>query len=342
MGSGGNRIALALLLFLTIGTQNLLAQDAQYSQFYASPLTQNPAFAGSAFQPRAFAQYRAQWTGLPDPFIAYNFAGDVYLRQASSGAGVVIQNQRALGGTYQQLEFRGQYAYQVPLSHNLQLNAGLEAGFMQRSLGFTRLTFGDQRDSTGSIRPFSGDPLSTQNLTYTVPDLGGGFLLFSPASYLALSIRHANQPGLIAEATQSRLPAWFSATAGHVISFGQTRGLTGTPQRPQLTFAAIFKRQAAFQQLDLGTYYNFQPFVIGIWYRGIPGLSGIPGIFNQEALIFLLGLKQDNLSIGYSYDVHLGRIVGPARGSHELSLSYAFKQPGPKRKRQRALPCPRF
>jgi hypothetical protein len=82
--------------------------------------------------------------------------------------------------------------------------------------------------------------------------------------------------------------------------------------------------------------------VLGLWYRGLPLVGGAEGITNQDALVLLVGLRQDNLSMGYSYDINLSGLVPAWGGSHEISLSYAFKQPDAKRRSRHALPCPRF
>ncbi len=47
-----------LLLLLPL---KIWAQDAIFTQFYASPLTLNPAFAGTAAQYRFSSIYRYQW-----------------------------------------------------------------------------------------------------------------------------------------------------------------------------------------------------------------------------------------------------------------------------------------
>ena len=175
-----------------------------------------------------------------------------------------------------------------------------------------------------------------------VPEVGAGILFFSETNYLSVSTRHLNQPTLSTEFGSPRLPVWLAVTGGHVWRFSEARGRLSTYPDPELTVAFLYKRQAFFQQLDLGGYFNMQPIVVGLWYRGLPFIPTVPGIFNQEAVTAMVGLKQDNLSIGYSYDINLSGIVAAYAGSHELSVGYTFDPPGPKRKKVRALPCPSF
>ncbi|MGM0621184.1 MAG: type IX secretion system membrane protein PorP/SprF, partial [Bacteroidota bacterium] len=52
------------------------AQDVSFSQFYASPLYLNPAFAGSVEIPRFTVQYRNQWHAFNNAYTTYNAAFD--------------------------------------------------------------------------------------------------------------------------------------------------------------------------------------------------------------------------------------------------------------------------
>ena len=67
---------------------------------------------------------------------------------------------------------------------------------------------------------------------------------------------------------------------------------------------------------------------------------------NRESLVMLMGYKQDNFSIGYSYDLTLSKLGPSAGGAHELSIAYlldfdfSLKKPFVKWKRN--LSCPKF
>jgi hypothetical protein len=120
--------------------------------------------------------------------------------------------------------------------------------------------------------------------------------------------------------------------------------LMGIHQKPRvLTPAALFKQQGSFRQVDLGCYINYNPLLLGVWYRGLPVIQSVQGAFNHDAISAMLGLQQDNLTIGYSYDINLSGIAPIYSGSHEISVTYEFRtealkrQTGPK---TRGLPCP--
>ena len=91
----------------------------------------------------------------------------------------------------------------------------------------------------------------------------------------------------------------------------------------------IYRRQADFQQLNMGLYVKKGPLVGGVWYR------------NRDAFIVLLGIQSDNLKIGYSYDVTISKLANATAGSHELSFQINFNC-RPRKKTFRTISCPSF
>jgi hypothetical protein len=63
-----------------------------------------------------------------------------------------------------------------------------------------------------------------------------------------------------------------------------------------------------------------------------------------DAVIGLIGIKTEQLHIGYSYDFTISNLVSSTGGAHEISLVYEFNSfsLGQQRKRIRAIPCPEF
>lgn len=334
--------ALLLVIHIAINMQAAHAQDPQFSQFYATPIVSNPAFAGSAFRPRAFAQYRTQWPGTGQPLITYVAAGDAYIRKLSGGLGVILQNDRASGGVVNAFSMSGIYAYHAQLTRKWSANFGGQVGFTSRTVGFNRLIFTEQIDTTGSISLPSQDPVLARGRRTNFADLSLGGVFYDNATWFGLSVHHANQPRQDLEGISDRIPAMITLTAGHAFYFTEDRGLKASETAPNITATMLYKRQGPFQQLDIGAYAHLLPAVIGIWYRGLPVLGGAEGITNQDAIVLLAGLRQDNLSLGYSYDINLSGLVPAWGGSHEVSVSYAFKQPDVKRRSRHSLPCPRF
>ena len=78
--------------------------------------------------------------------------------------------------------------------------------------------------------------------------------------------------------------------------------------------------------------------MFGIFYRGFP----ISSNNSIESLIGILGVKNRNFSVSYTYDYSLSELKGLTGGAHEISLIYQFNFLGKKLppKNVRLLQCP--
>jgi hypothetical protein len=112
-----------------------------------------------------------------------------------------------------------------------------------------------------------------------------------------------------------------------------------------VVFAFNYRSQNEYDQLDVGAYFERDPFFAGIWFRGIPIMKAYaPGYANNDAVALLVGSKVNDLRIGYSYDITISRLSGDSGGAHELTLGYDIVQPYRKRSanRRRIVPCAKF
>ena len=64
-----NKLLIFLLAMVT--ALETMAQDPQFTQFYASPMFLNPAFTGLTYEHRFTANYRNQWPGIKKAFSTY-------------------------------------------------------------------------------------------------------------------------------------------------------------------------------------------------------------------------------------------------------------------------------
>jgi len=106
----------------------------------------------------------------------------------------------------------------------------------------------------------------------------------------------------------------------------------------------IYKKQANFDQLDVGTYFLYEPVIAGVWYRGIPIQQNVADRVNQDAVVVLLGFQMQKLELVYSYDFTVSSLGPIAGGAHELSVKYRLETEARSktRKREKFIPCPTF
>jgi type IX secretion system PorP/SprF family membrane protein len=145
------RYILLLLGLLIVGT--VWAQDPQFSQFYAAPMYLNPAFAGSALAPRVTVNYRNQWPAVTN-YVTSMVSVDHYFERYNSGVGLILQNDNQGQGRIRSTDIGLQYSYQLKLTEETFLRLGVQGSYVNRSINWFGLTFGDQYNNGG----FTGNP----------------------------------------------------------------------------------------------------------------------------------------------------------------------------------------
>lgn len=330
-----------IVIILLVQTLVVKSQHYQFSQFYAAPTYLNPAFTGAHVCSRLTMNYRSQWSGIPGGFTTYQASFDHYFRKIKSGLGVQLFNDRAGPGGLQTSQVSGLYAYETRLNKTMMLRAGFSAGSVQRTANYNAYIFGDQLENGESGT--TAEQLAIEGTRYF--DVGSGILIYSKSWWAGLSSSHMNRPNQSLLNNMSPLPPETKLHAGYkyvIESFEGSKGKTG---EHYATLAINYKKQAKFNQVDVGVYYNKNLFVAGIWYRGIPLLKRKIAYENNDAVVFLFGLAIQRFKIGYSYDLTVSTLTNArSKGANELSVTYQFCQGKIKgrRKRNMLISCPKF
>ena len=312
------------------------AQDPEFTQFYANPLYLNPAFAGSSRCPRMVMNYRNQWPGINRTYITYSASYDQHVDAMSGGLGISVTNDQAGDGTINTLNASVMYSYYLPVTNSFSVKAGVQAAFAQKSIDWTKLTFGDMIDNKlGFISPTNEtDP----GKTVTNVDFSAGILGYSSSFFIGGAAHHLLEPDeALIPGTPSPLPMKITAHAGAIIPVGSTssrhkrrsRRNPNTLPESSISPNILYQKQKDFQQLNLGVYVTKGPLVGGLWYR------------NEDAFIVLVGLQTTNFRFGYSYDVTISKLSNASAGSHELSMTFQFNC-RPKKKKFTPVSCPSF
>ncbi|MGP8216509.1 MAG: type IX secretion system membrane protein PorP/SprF [Bacteroidia bacterium] len=303
---------------------NAQAQDPQFTQFYANPLYLNPAFAGSANCPRICMNFRDEWPNIPGTFVTYSASYDQHVDALSGGIGLLATQDEAGQATLTTTNVSAIYAFQLPITRTFTISAGFQATYHEKSVDWSKLTFGDEIDATrGFVRPTA--EASTQT-SIGVPDFSAGILGYSKNLFIGFSADHLTQPNENFVTGPSPLPMKYTFNAGAMIPVNNH-----SIQEDQVTISpnVIFQKQQDFQQLELGFYAIKGPIVGGLWYR------------NQDAIALLIGFQTKTVKMGYSYDVTISKLTEQTAGSHELSLIIQFSC-HPHHRTFRTINCPSF
>ena len=328
MVSMTKRTIVRAALGVTLGvlcTLQSLAQDPQFTQFYANPLYLNPAFAGTARCPRVVLNYRNQWPALTGTFVTTSASYDQHVEGLGGGLGLLVTNDQAGKGTLNTTTVSGIYSYQQAITRKFSIKAGFQATYFQKSLDWSKLTFGDQIDPRrGFIYNTNDVPRggSVGNV-----DFSAGLLGYTDILYVGVAVHHLTEPNESLIVGTSKLPMKITGHAGAAIPLGM-RGKYGKP-KTRISPNVLYQQQAEFRQLNLGMYLDHGPITAGVWYRA------------KDAFIALIGFQTEKFKFGYSYDVTTSKLTTATAGSHEVSRQLQFNCK-PKKRRFRQVACPTF
>lgn len=328
----------ALVLLLNV----VLAQDPQFTQFYASGLYHNPSLTGDNIGNRVMANYRNQWPAIPKGYVSYGTYYDKNLAHINSGIGVgFIQDKAGLDG-YKWTSASLYYSYNFKVSKKLRARIGAKASSNQLNINDQSLIFAsDLVDEANFDRP-----TFQSNVNY--PNIGGGILIHTKESvWFGFGADHLNRPMYAFSGDRSiKQPIKYTAQVGYNTKrkFGR-----GAMRNSYFTIAAHYKAQEKWDQVDVGLYWQKkdQALLLGVWYRGIPGLKSYkPQYINHDAVSFLAGCKFGTFYFGYSYDLTISRLRLDSGGSHEVSIAVEWVNETkfkPFRKQSlRRIPCAKF
>lgn len=330
-----------LLITFVVFVQALQAQDPHFSQFFASPLTLNPAYTGRFDGDiRAAGNYRNQWPTINRAFTTYTLSVDAPILKGSipdidrlAIGGLALVDQQA-DGVLKNSYFTLSLGYTKSLDQdgNHSVSVGFQGTYAQKRLNTLNLKFEDQLRSDG-FTGITAEIFDPQQMNINYFDLNTG-LMFTGAFandmnyYVGGSLYHITRP------RESFRGADF--TLNHRYS---VHGGTWQPINDQVVLhtSALWQYQGGAQELILGGAaginantgaYNPATFYAGAFWRV------------KDALIPYIGLEWSTWRLGLSYDVNISSLKGASnsRGGFELSLIYT----GKRYPNARGVACPKF
>ena len=310
-----------------------IAQDAQFTQFYANPIYLNPAFTGATFEHRFVANYRNQWPGISKAFNTMAVSYDNNMTDIKSGVGVQIMRDRAGTSLLTTTSVMASYAYYYSIAKFKDIRMGLQLGYISKYYDYSNLVFNDQLYTGSSV---SNDMEAVPRIN--VININAGALYTTPILWAGVAFHNINKPNTTLVDGSNPLPLMFSVHGGYRFIISKKGNFLEKYFAPAINY----RHQNKFDQLDLGAYFFYSPISLGIWYRGIPVKHYLPGYPNTDALSFLIGvdIKDYDMRIGFSYDVTLSRLASRSFGAAELSVIYEIAK---KSKRKRVyVSCPKF
>jgi type IX secretion system PorP/SprF family membrane protein len=314
----------AILVIIICLVDIAKSQDPLFSQYFVNSLDLNPAFVGTANDPRVMLHYRNQWPGaFGRTFATYQGSYDQYIKSISGGIGFNILRDNLFSSVLTATNIDMIYCYHAKISRTFTLQSALQ------------FTFQFENFNPAGLAPLNNEVLSSSQITK--PDFAIGFLGRSRYSQIGLSVHHLNSGYVKFNYAFIKTPLKISLFYSRNIKIYnkdkvQENGFILSP-------AIMIQNQAQSYVINYGTNFIFGDFLTGFWMR-----NNLP--FQFTSIIFNVGytftnLKRGNICVIYSYDYELPSLnnMMPVTGAHEVSVVLTLPT-DPKRKRYGPVKCP--
>ncbi|HEY6081863.1 MAG TPA: PorP/SprF family type IX secretion system membrane protein [Chitinophagaceae bacterium] len=335
-------VVLVLLAWLLAVQTPVKAQDPHFTQFFASPLTLNPAFTGLFDGDlRVAGNYRNQWSSIATPFVTGTVSADFGILKKVIpyndiwGVGILALYDQTGGGGLVTDYFALSTAYHkgLDMEGRQTLAVGGQVAFVQKKLDFSKLLFENQLTNQGFDPTLpSGEYFTNSNISY--PDYNVGLLYNGTIGddnniYLGASYYHITQPNESFLGQPNQLHSRYTLHAGGAFAMSKTT---------RFYTSGLFMQQGGAQEIDAGGAFgllvNSVPqspttFYIGAWYRW------------NDAISPYVGMEFGSFQAGLSYDVNVSTLKPASnyRGGMELSLIYIYQHSEFNTKK---FNCPKF
>jgi type IX secretion system PorP/SprF family membrane protein len=331
------KIFLSIFFCGIFGAAN--AQDPHFSQFFASPLTLNPAFTGKFDGAwRIAANHRDQWPSIPKAYVTTSASFDIPILKSRIPEGDVFGiGISGVSDASANSQLKLNYG-SLSLSYHKALDAngyntigvGFQATYSSMNLDISKLTFESMLQQNGFTGE-SGEVFQNGNNQNYI-DFNAG-VLFSGSSngynnyYIGASMYHINKPKV-----GFKDQNWYLNNR-LTVHGGGTFPLTDVLQ---VNASFIHQMQNKASETMLGAALGFtaggeedRPTIVylGSWMR-----------FN-DAIVPYVGLEFNNFRLGASYDVNVSGLKAATnnRGGSEFSLIYIHRPV-----EMKGIPCPKF
>jgi type IX secretion system PorP/SprF family membrane protein len=311
----------------------LSAQDAYFSQSYASPLYLSPSFAGLTNGSRVAMSYRNQWPGVGNAYKTYALSYDQYLEKYRSGIGFLMFRDDRGGGMLVSQDAGFLYSYEIPITREVFVRPGIQFKYSERKIDPQKLIFFDNIGSQGEILP--GQITSFDQEAYRKFDATASAMVYSDNFWFGFSFDHLVRNNVSFSDLESKLPIRGTFYGGYKIVY--KKGYRSFDEQ-SVTLVSSYMTQDSFNQMDAGVYWYINPLEVGLLYRGLP-VENASGLSNSDALVMIFGINIGSVRFSYSYDLTMSDLAGYSNGANELSLIYRFNQTNKQSLKRGPIPC---
>lgn len=331
-----------LFLLLTAGLLKASAQDPNFSQFFVSPLTLNPALTGKfdgLF--RVAGNYRNQWPTINNAYTTYTASFDASILRNrlpeidQLGVGIMGFSDKAGNGVLQHNYLSLSASYHKGLDENgyHQLGVGFQGTFVSKRLDISKTYFEDQLRSDGWTG-ITSESFSSQQIALNYMDVNAGIFYNGTSDgennfYAGVSMYHINRQQETFMKGYYLLEPRITFQAGGKIPLADGNAIHLSAMHSTQAGAVNTMVGGAYMINLAHDYESETNLYLGSWIRW------------KDAIIPYIGLEFGDLRFGASYDVNTSSLkpASNMRGGMEISLIYIKHPTDPNAKK---LNCPKF
>lgn len=324
-----NRISIKIICIICtlcfVDERNLRAQDPNFSQYMASPLTISPALTANGEAAwRASAIIRNQSTGIGSPYVTKSLSFEGKIRNEYNdnywGLGGMVLLDAAMDGIYKSTYVSFNAAYHLSLDENGNgLSAGLGYINNRTVINFADLTFDQQLSNMGFSRALpQGEPSLSNNPSFSSVCAGlmysfvsdNTFANFGVAGYRFIK----SKKSILDDQTQYDSPRY------------DVHGDLSTllNERLNLSVSGVHVMQNGLSNTTLGGVFGFihtppddfdasMTFNLGAFYR------------LGNAVIPYVGYEYKNSQIGLTYDVNTTSMNSASVTPQTFEISFTYR-----------------
>ena len=319
-------------LFMTLISFHaiLIAQDPHFSQFFMAPQFVNPAITGTGSSDwRLMCNWRQQWGNAGTPFNTQAVSGDIKITGTGGEETEEVKNTLAIAGSLMLDQtmsgaFKSSYlstsvAYHKAITTNETLGLGIQGMYGNRTIDYSKLTFGEQFSSGGFDVTLPTGELALSKIKPIFSLSAGLNYNYTDEKFnldIGAAAFHINKPRqtFLNDPNEYLSPRYLLHCNAEInISDGKFLDLNG-----------CYQEQATVDYFSLGGAIGIDVsggekntiLFAGAWYR------------DGDSFYPFLSWRQQNVQFGFSYDVtHSKQNQGPSNPrSFEVSLVITKKK----------------
>ena len=270
-------------------------QDKMFTQYLNYPSSINPAYAGSRGSTQILGIARNQWVGLEGAPKSAVLSINSPITFFNMGVGLTLETDDV--GPEVTTDVSVDFSHRMRLTKTVFMNLGLKAGLSHQKVDLTNARVVDQYD-----------PLMQETNNDVLPNFGVGSYVYGDDFFVGFSIPKLLQTeikgGGIADVKLDRNKLHYFLMGGYLFKVNPFIKI-----RPTMLFKAT---QGSRLSWDISAMVIFMDrFWLGTSIRDEDSVAGI----------FQVNIN-NQLRLGYSYDIAFSKLSSRTNGSHEISLSY--------------------